>query len=224
MALATEGFLIKCSRACRLRIHSLLRPCGDMYASACRKRVYKAPKAEDRPFAAPPPGSLGSLSYPEFGYVLRARQAAQRAQQAASRSQMTDAWVDAPEEDHLHDAENFGEALPNHRSLHRRDSSVTANADSQGSPHHLIYLGIMHAGTGISPACSTDWVVALGRSCGIMRILIGHCLQMSLARSSVTMMMGSGTTRAMRMAARLRSSASMTWQMRPPAGSPTMTK
>ncbi|CAL5219116.1 g890 [Coccomyxa viridis] len=72
-----------------------------------RKRVYKAPRAEDRPFAAPPPGSLGSLSYPEFGYMLRARQAAQRAQQAASRSQMTNAWVDAPEEDHLHDAENF---------------------------------------------------------------------------------------------------------------------
>ena len=85
--------------------------------------MYKAPKAEERPFAAPPPGSLGSLSYPEFGYVLRARQAAQRAQQAASRSQMTDAWAgsaDAMDEQHINDAENFGETLPHMLKLSPR--------------------------------------------------------------------------------------------------------
>ena len=77
--------------------------------------MYKAPKTEDRPFVAPLPGSLGSLSYPEFSYVLRARQAAQRAQQAAARSHMTDAWAgsaEALEEEHIHDAENFGKTLP----------------------------------------------------------------------------------------------------------------
>ena len=93
-----------------------------------RKRLYKAPKAEERPFAAPLPGSLGSLSYPEFGYVLRARQAAQRAQQAGSRSQMANAWpgsADALEEEHLHDAENFGKTLPRHRRLHTSCMTVT---------------------------------------------------------------------------------------------------
>ncbi len=36
------------------------------------------------------------------------------------------------------------------------------------------------------------------------------------------MTLGLGTTTATRTAASLRSSASMTWRMRPPAGSPTM--
>lgn len=58
-----------------------------------RKRVYKAPTAEEDPFGAPQPGSLGSLSFPEFGYVLRARQAAARAAQQAQRSQREDAWA-----------------------------------------------------------------------------------------------------------------------------------
>ena len=90
---------------------------GHFCLHTCRKRLYKAPKAEERPFAAPPPGSLGRLSYPEFGYVLRAQQAAQRAQQAASRSQRADVWAgsaDALEEEHLHDADNHGDTLLHH--------------------------------------------------------------------------------------------------------------
>ena len=73
--------------------------------------MYKAPKAEEDVLAVPEPGSLGSLSYPEFAYVLRARQAAQRAQQAASRSRMEDAWggdTDATDDQQLHDAEDYG--------------------------------------------------------------------------------------------------------------------
>ena len=60
----------------------------------------------------PLPGSLGGLSYLEFGYVLRARQAAQRAQQVASRSQMTDAWGGDAQTlggQHFHDGEDLGE-------------------------------------------------------------------------------------------------------------------
>ena len=72
--------------------------------------MYKAPKAEEDVLAVPEPGSLGSLSYPEFTYVLRARQAAQRAQQAASRSRIEDAWggdADVTDDQQLHDAEGY---------------------------------------------------------------------------------------------------------------------
>ena len=71
----------------------------------------KALKAEEDILAVPQPGSLGSLSYPEFTYMLRARQAAQRAQQAASRSRMEDTWggdTDATDDQQLHDAEDYG--------------------------------------------------------------------------------------------------------------------
>lgn len=73
--------------------------------------MYKALKAQEDVLAVPEPGSLGSLSYPEFTYVLRARQAAQRAQQAASRSRREDAWGgdnDATDDQQLHDAEDYG--------------------------------------------------------------------------------------------------------------------
>ena len=72
--------------------------------------MYKAPKAEEDVLAVPEPGSLSSLSYPEFTYVLRARQAAQRAQQAASRSRIEDAWggdADTTDDQQLHDAEGY---------------------------------------------------------------------------------------------------------------------
>ena len=100
--------------------------------SVRRKRVYKAPKAEERCFKAPQPGSLGSLSYPEFGYVLQARQAAQRAQQAAPRSQVADAWgarADGLEDEHLHNAETFGgDCPPPPQNLHSRDGHGSVNA------------------------------------------------------------------------------------------------
>ncbi len=71
--------------------------------------MYKASKAEEDVLAVPEPGSLGSLNYPEFTYVLRAHQAAQR---AASRSRMQDAWeedADATDDQHFHeDADGYG--------------------------------------------------------------------------------------------------------------------
>lgn len=113
---------MRCSRAClRQGCTALIadriadKTICVMCAVFRRKHVYKAPKAEERHLKAPQPGSLSSLSYPEFGYVLRARQAAQCAQQAASRPQAADAWTgsaDGLEDEHLHNAETFGGDWP----------------------------------------------------------------------------------------------------------------
>ncbi len=74
----------------------------------CRQKVYKAPKEQDTLFAAPQPGSLGSLSFPEFAYVLRARQAAERAQQQDLRAQMGDIWASrGADAEALHDEQQY---------------------------------------------------------------------------------------------------------------------
>ncbi|CAK0746455.1 hypothetical protein CVIRNUC_001693 [Coccomyxa viridis] len=73
-----------------------------------RQKVYKAPKEQDTLFAAPQPGSLGSLSFPEFAYVLRARQAAERAQQQDLRAQMGDIWASrGADAEALHDEQQY---------------------------------------------------------------------------------------------------------------------
>ena len=149
----------------------LLSLCNDMCACACRKRVYKAPKAEERLFVAPPPGSLGSLSYPEFGYVLRARQAAQRAQQAASRSQMTDGWAesaDTLDEEHLHHAAHFGEAPSNYESAPQRRHVAVCYS----SPCRLACAGLASA-----PACCNAGLMAMGSSCSAVCSLTGLCIE-----------------------------------------------
>ena len=95
----------------------------------CRKKVYKAPKVQDTLFAAPQPGSLGSLSFPEFGYVLRARQAAERAQQQDLRAQMGDTWASrGADAEAQHDEQQYDEGADGTHALCSFEPSCAPSA------------------------------------------------------------------------------------------------